>query len=118
MQIRPLGGGPTRRTDTRIVMATNRNLDELVAEGRLRQDLYFRMSKFRIQIPPLREQAEDIPGLIRFMLGANETARGRRAWLISIAMGDRSCSDMAGQATCGRLKTSSTARASSRKEVP
>ena len=75
-EIRPLGGGPVRRTDTRIVMATNRNLEELVAEGRLRQDLYFRMSTFRIQIPPLREQAEDISGLIRFMLRANETARG------------------------------------------
>jgi len=52
----------------RIVAATNRNLPEMVREGRFREDLYFRLSMFHIHIPPLRERREDISRLIRFVL--------------------------------------------------
>ncbi|HEY5292296.1 MAG TPA: sigma-54 dependent transcriptional regulator [Burkholderiales bacterium] len=75
-EVRPLGGGAMRRTDARIVVATNRDLAEMVSQGQFRQDLYFRLSVFRIQIPPLREAPEDIRGLIAFVLRANATIRG------------------------------------------
>lgn len=67
-EVRPLGGEQARRVDVRIVAATNRNLGDMVKEGRFREDLYFRLSVFHIHIPPLRERREDISRLIRFVL--------------------------------------------------
>ncbi len=74
-EIRPLGSGQVRRVDVRIVAACNRDLAQLVAEGRFREDLYFRLSVFQIAIPPLRDRPEDIRGLIRHTLQTNERAR-------------------------------------------
>jgi DNA-binding NtrC family response regulator len=77
-EVRPVGGELARRIDTRILAATNRDLMELVKQGKFREDLYFRLSKFIIAIPPLREREEDIPRLIRYVLqniaGAGKTA--------------------------------------------
>jgi two-component system response regulator AtoC len=67
-EVRPVGGETARRVDTRIIAATNRDLQEMVKQGRFREDLYFRLSKFVIEIPPLRERAEDISSLIRYVM--------------------------------------------------
>ena len=67
-EVRPLGSEQVRKVDTRIITATNNNLEDMVRDGRFRQDLYFRLSMFQIQIPPLRERQTDIPGLTRFLL--------------------------------------------------
>jgi len=67
-EVRPLGSEQVRKVDTRIITATNNNLEEMVREGKFRQDLYFRLSMFQIQMPPLRERQADIPGLTRFLL--------------------------------------------------
>lgn len=67
-QIRPLGGEQTRSVDVRIIAATNRNLEEMVKEGKFREDLYFRLSMFHILLPPLRERGADIMGLIEHLL--------------------------------------------------
>lgn len=67
-EVRPIGSEQARRVDVRIIAATNRNLQDMVKEGRFREDLYFRLSQFHIHIPPLRERREDIPRLIRFIL--------------------------------------------------
>ncbi len=75
-EVRPLGGGAMRRTDARIVAATNRDLAGMVRRGEFREDFYFRLSVFRIQVPPLREAADDIRGLLEFNLHANATIRG------------------------------------------
>jgi formate hydrogenlyase transcriptional activator len=56
-----VGGSQTLRTDARVVAATNRDLEDVVREGRFRSDLYFRLNVFPIHVPPLRERADDIP---------------------------------------------------------
>jgi two-component system, NtrC family, response regulator AtoC len=64
----PLGSGRTRSTDIRIICATNRNLARLVSEGRFREDLFYRINTFTIEMPPLRERHEDIRPLSQFFL--------------------------------------------------
>jgi len=67
-EVRPVGSEQSRRVDTRIVAATNRNLQECVARGEFREDLYFRLSTFEIPIPPLRARQQDIRGYLDFLL--------------------------------------------------
>ena len=74
-EVRPVGSEQVRRVDTRIIVASNRNLPELVAAGRFREDLFFRLSMFQIVIPPLRERPEDIRGLIRFFVHVNNAMK-------------------------------------------
>src|SRR3989449_8548719 len=61
-----LGSTHTRKVDVRLVAATNRNLEKMIAEDKFRSDLYYRLNVFPIQIPPLRERPEDIPLLVRY----------------------------------------------------
>src|SRR5437868_10071570 len=63
-----VGGNQTLRADVRLIAATNKNLEQLVKEGRFRDDLYFRLNVVRIIMPPLRERKEDIPVLVRAFL--------------------------------------------------
>ncbi len=63
-----IGGGKTLDADVRIVTATNRNLEELVREGKFREDLYYRLNVVPINIPSLRERKQDIPLLYKYFL--------------------------------------------------
>ncbi len=63
-----VGGTQTMRTDIRVIAATHRNLDKERAEGRFRDDLFYRLNVFPIHVPPLRERKEDIEPLLRFFL--------------------------------------------------
>lgn len=76
--IRPVGSEQARRADVRIVAATNRDMAQMVADGKFREDLYFRLSVFQMHAPPLRDRRQDIPRLVRFLLqrGAKRLIEG------------------------------------------
>ena len=78
-EIQPLGSEEPRQVDVRIVTATNRDLQERVAAGQFRQDLYWRINVITLELPPLRARRDDLPVLIRHFLdlAAEETGRGR-----------------------------------------
>lgn len=67
-QFERVGGNTTIQTDVRIIAATNRDLEAMVAEGRFRQDLYYRLSGFTFRMPPLRERLEDVALLTDYLL--------------------------------------------------
>ena len=79
-EVRPVGSEQARRVDVRIVAATNRDLSEMVAQGKFRQDLFFRLSVFHIHMPPLRERRQDLPAFVRFLLqhSRQRLGNGRR----------------------------------------
>ena len=64
----PLGSTEERQVDVRIVVATNRDLEKEVIEGRFREDLFYRLNVIHIHIPPLRDRPEDIPVLVQYFL--------------------------------------------------
>jgi DNA-binding NtrC family response regulator len=68
-EYRPLGSTKIRRADVRIIAASNLNMEEAVANGKVRQDLYYRLNIISLILPPLRERREDIPLLARHFLG-------------------------------------------------
>jgi transcriptional regulator with PAS, ATPase and Fis domain len=67
-QFRPLGANESTRVDVRVIAATNRDLSEMVRAGAFREDLFHRLNKVEIHLPPLRERPEDIPLLARHFL--------------------------------------------------
>ena len=67
-EIERIGGSTSIIVDVRIISATNRNLQEMVASGRFREDLWFRVNVFPIMIPPLRQRREDIPALVHHFI--------------------------------------------------
>ncbi len=73
-----VGGSVTQQVDVRVIATTNRNLHDWVRQGKFREDLYYRLNVVPIQIPPLRERLEDVPGLCDHFL-ARIAARDGRA---------------------------------------
>lgn len=77
-EVRPVGSEEIKRADVRILAATNRNLEEMVRDGTFREDLFFRLGMFHIHLPPLRERAQDIRGLIQYFLRALSNDSGKQ----------------------------------------
>lgn len=75
MSVERVGGHTTRAVDTRLVVATNRSLRELVEAGRFRADLYYRLGGLEIHVPPLRARRDDIVLLARHFLGRHRALR-------------------------------------------
>ena len=67
-----VGSNKSIKTDVRVIAATHRRLEELIAEGKFREDLFYRLNVFPIEVPPLRERASDIPLLIHEMIARIE----------------------------------------------
>ncbi len=81
----PLGSRRTEKVDVRIISATNRNLERLVAKRQFREDLYYRLNVFRIELPDLKERRVDLPLLIHHILRRISAARDDRRVGISEA---------------------------------
>ena len=73
----PLGGIRSVKADVRIVAATNRNIEAMVAGETFRQDLYYRINVIKLEIPPLRERMEDVPLLVNHFIGRFSTLHDR-----------------------------------------
>jgi transcriptional regulator with GAF, ATPase, and Fis domain len=84
-----LGSSRTRRIDVRVIAATHRDLQSLIAEGRFRSDLYYRLGVFPIHLPALRERRKDIPDLVWYFVHRRQRALGRRITQIPRAVMDR-----------------------------
>ncbi len=85
-QVRPVGSSATRAVDIRILTATNRDLRQEVREGRFRQDLYFRLAVFPLQLPALSQRAADIPDIAQLLLAHNPHAQRKGIVAISDAV--------------------------------
>lgn len=77
MQFEPVGGNKTHAVDARVILATNEDLAGLVAAGRFRADLFWRVNVVTIEMPPLRDRAADIPVLAEHFLRASAAKAGR-----------------------------------------
>ena len=75
-EIRPLGARTSCRVDVRVIAAANANLEDAVAKGRFRQDLYYRLNIVGLVLPPLRERKDDVPILARHFLVKHAAASG------------------------------------------
>ncbi len=78
-----VGGKETFRSNCRVISATNRDLAQLVSEGRFRKDLYYRLNVISVHLPPLRDRREDIPDLALFFIGSTCVNIGKEIKYIS-----------------------------------
>jgi len=79
----PVGAERPERTEARVIAATHRDLEKLVAAGQFREDLYYRLRVVEIRVPPLRERMADVPLLAEYLVGRAASATGRRELVLA-----------------------------------
>ncbi|HWS88160.1 MAG TPA: sigma 54-interacting transcriptional regulator [Pyrinomonadaceae bacterium] len=77
-EIQPLGEQRPQKVDVRIIAATNTDLEGMVADGRFREDLYYRLNVIRLRVPPLRERRSEIPTIVSYYINHYSAKFGRR----------------------------------------
>ncbi|MEK6279718.1 MAG: sigma 54-interacting transcriptional regulator [Acidobacteriota bacterium] len=77
-EIQPLGEQRPIKVDVRIIAATNTDLEEMVADGRFREDLYYRLNVIRLRVPPLRERRSEIPTIVNYYINHYSAKFGRK----------------------------------------
>ena len=77
-EIQPLGEQRPAKVDVRIIAATNTDLEEMVVQGRFREDLYYRLNVIRLRVPPLRERRSEVPTIVNYYLNHYAVKFGRR----------------------------------------
>ena len=77
-EIEPLGSERTEKIDVRVIAATNRDLRQMVSDGKFQEDLFYRLNVIPIEIPPLRERRDDIPALVEHFVHKHAQRTGRR----------------------------------------
>jgi transcriptional regulator with GAF, ATPase, and Fis domain len=77
-EIQPLGEQRPLKVDVRIIAATNSDLEGMVADGRFREDLYYRLNVIRLRVPPLRERRSEIPTIVNYYINHYSAKFGRR----------------------------------------
>jgi DNA-binding NtrC family response regulator len=85
-RLRRLGSKVEIAVDVRVLAATNKIPEEAVAKGQLRNDLYYRLNVFNIHMPPLQDHKEDLPDLVRHLLGDMNEKHGRKVGMVSEAV--------------------------------
>ena len=85
-EVKPLGSDRTEKSNVRIIAASNRPLNALVAKGEFRRDLYFRLKGFELEVPPLRDRPDDIPALAEFFAAKHSDAMSRKIIGISASV--------------------------------
>jgi DNA-binding NtrC family response regulator len=98
-EIRRIGGNESIKLDVRILAATNKNLEEEIAKGRFRQDLYYRLNVITFTIPPLRERTTDIPLLVEHFMKKLNEASGKY-----LTMGNEALQILMNQAWPGNVR--------------
>ncbi len=79
-----VGGKETIRVDVRVLTASNQNLPDLIAQGRFREDLFYRLAVIPIEVPPLRQRKEDIPPLVEHFIALFSGENGKRPKTVSV----------------------------------
>jgi len=112
-----VGGSHPIPADVRVIAATNSDLQTSVAAGTFREDLFYRLNVFPIEVPPLRQRKEDIPALVSYFIKLYGDKTGKD---IKISTGDRwpSCSLISGLATYGNCRMLSRGRSSFPRVLP
>jgi len=85
-EFEPLGAERTEQVDLRVIAATNRDLRQMVAEGKFQEDLFYRLNVIPIELPPLRDRPDDIPALVEHFLRKHAQRTGRRVERIEDAV--------------------------------
>ena len=104
-EVERVGGERAIAVDVRVVVATHRNLEELVRDGKFRQDLFHRVYVFPLLLPPLRERREDIPALVEHFAAAGVRAERLEAHALHREKRSPRCRSMRGRAMCASCET-------------